>query len=62
MRKLPPEGSNYDKALYWARLLAEHLHSFDLAIERFAGDSHMAVQLAYVHCASLLVVRVFLRR
>ncbi|PYH76863.1 NACHT domain protein [Aspergillus uvarum CBS 121591] len=54
MRKLPPEGSSYDKALVWAALFVERLHSFDTALEQFAGDSHMAAQLAYVHCASLL--------
>ncbi|PWY66488.1 NACHT domain protein [Aspergillus sclerotioniger CBS 115572] len=54
MHKLPPEGSSYDKALVWAALFVERLHSFDSAIEQFAGDSHMAAQLAYVHCASLL--------
>ncbi|RAL14183.1 uncharacterized protein BO97DRAFT_448794 [Aspergillus homomorphus CBS 101889] len=54
MRKLPPEGSSYDKALVWAALFVERLHSFDTALEHFAGDSHMAAQLAYVHCASLL--------
>ncbi|PWY73042.1 NACHT domain protein [Aspergillus heteromorphus CBS 117.55] len=54
MRKLPPEGSGYDKALVWAALFVERLHSFDSAIEQFAGDSHMAAQLAYVHCGSLL--------
>ncbi|PYH98619.1 NACHT domain protein [Aspergillus ellipticus CBS 707.79] len=54
MRKLPPEGSGYDKALVWAALFVERLHTFDSAIEQFAGDSHMAAQLAYVHCGSLL--------
>ncbi|PYI06981.1 hypothetical protein BO78DRAFT_342291 [Aspergillus sclerotiicarbonarius CBS 121057] len=54
MRKLPPEGSSYDKALVWVTLFVERLHSFGSAIEQFAGDSHMAAQLAYVHCASLL--------
>ncbi|RAK80059.1 uncharacterized protein BO72DRAFT_424168 [Aspergillus fijiensis CBS 313.89] len=54
MRKLPAEGSSYDKALVWAALFVERLHSFDTALEQFAGDSHMAAQLAYVHCASLL--------
>ncbi|OJJ87625.1 NACHT domain protein [Aspergillus glaucus CBS 516.65] len=54
MRKLPAEGSSYDKVLVWARLFVERLHSFDLAVESFAGDNHMAAQLAYVHCASLL--------
>ncbi|PYH42905.1 NACHT domain protein [Aspergillus saccharolyticus JOP 1030-1] len=54
MRKLPPEGSSYDKALVWAALFVERLHSFDTALQQFAGDSHMAAQLAYVHCASLL--------
>ena len=56
MRKLPAEGSSYDKVLVWARLFVERLHSFDLAVESFAGDNHMAAQLAYVHCASLLGV------
>jgi hypothetical protein len=56
MRKLPPEGSNYDKVLVWARLFVERLHTFDSAIQRFEGDSHMAAELAYIHCASLLEV------
>ncbi|KAI2747521.1 hypothetical protein DTO013E5_810 [Penicillium roqueforti] len=54
MRKLPPEGSGYDNALVWAALFIERVHSFDLAIEQFAGDSHLAAQLSYGYCASLL--------
>ncbi|KAG2026218.1 hypothetical protein GB937_001725 [Aspergillus fischeri] len=54
MRKLPPEGSSYDKVLVWARLFIERLHRFDSAIQHFEGDSHMAAELAYIHCASLL--------
>ncbi|GKZ34145.1 hypothetical protein AbraIFM66950_004327 [Aspergillus brasiliensis] len=54
MGKLPPEGSSYDKALVWAVLFVGRLHSFDSAIGHFAGDSHMAAQLAYVYCANLL--------
>ncbi|KUM57085.1 hypothetical protein ACN42_g10121 [Penicillium freii] len=54
MRKLPPEGSGYDKALVWAALFIERVHSFDLGIEQFAGDSHLAAQLSYGHCMSLL--------
>ncbi|KNG91392.1 NACHT domain protein [Aspergillus nomiae NRRL 13137] len=54
MEKLPAEGSSYDKMLVWAALFVERLHSFSKAIEGFAGDSHLAAQLAYVHCASLL--------
>ncbi|KAI7972989.1 hypothetical protein EIK77_001563 [Talaromyces pinophilus] len=54
MRKLPPEGSSYDKVLVWARLFVERLHTFDSAIQHFEGDSHMAAELAYIHCASLL--------
>ena len=56
MRKLPPEGSSYDKVLVWARLFVERLHAFDSAIQHFEGDSHMAAELAYIHCASLLEV------
>lgn len=56
MRKLPPEGSGYDKALVWAALFIERVHSFDLGIEQFAGDSHLAAQLSYGHCMSLLEV------
>jgi hypothetical protein len=56
MRKLPPEGSSYDRVLVWARLFVERLHSFDSAIQHFEGDSHMAAELAYIHCASLLEV------
>ncbi|KAJ5158863.1 uncharacterized protein N7500_008514 [Penicillium coprophilum] len=54
MRKLPPEGSSYDKALVWASLFIERVHSFDQGIEQFAGDSHLAAQLSYGYCASLL--------
>ncbi|KAJ5208753.1 hypothetical protein N7449_003132 [Penicillium cf. viridicatum] len=54
MRKLPAEGSGYDKALVWSALFVERVHSFDLAIEQFAGDSHLAAQLSYGYCASLL--------
>ena len=57
MKKLPPEGSNYDKALVWAALFVERVHSFDSGIEQFAGDSHLAAQLSYGYCASLLEVR-----
>ena len=56
MRKLPPEGSRYDKALVWAALFIERVHSFDIGIEQFAGDSHLAAQLSYGYCASLLEV------
>ncbi|KAH8706013.1 NACHT domain protein [Talaromyces proteolyticus] len=54
MSKLPPEGSSYDKVLAWAQLFVERLHSFDLAIEHFAGDSYLAAQLSYGYCAILL--------
>lgn len=57
MKKLPPEGSSYDKALVWAALFVERVHSFDSEIEQFAGDSHLAAQLSYCYCASLLEVR-----
>jgi hypothetical protein len=56
MRKLPPEGSRYDKALVWAALFIERVHSFDIGIEQFAGDSHLVAQLSYGYCASLLEV------
>jgi hypothetical protein len=56
MKKLPPEGSNYDKALVWAALFIERVHSFDSGIEQFAGDGHLAAQLSYGYCASLLEV------
>lgn len=57
MKKLPPEGSSYDKALVCAALFVDRVHSFDLGIEQFAGDSHLAAQLSYCYCASLLEVR-----
>lgn len=57
MKKLPPEGSSFDKALVWAALFVERVHSFDSEIEQFAGDSHLAAQLSYGYCASLLEVR-----
>lgn len=56
MSNLPPEGGSYDKVLSWAQLFVERLHSFDLAIEEFAGDSYLAAQLAYGYCAILLEV------
>ncbi|KAL4888861.1 hypothetical protein BDV59DRAFT_205714 [Aspergillus ambiguus] len=54
MSKLPPEGSSYDRVLVWASLFVERLHSFDLAVEQFAGDSHLAAQLVYGYCMLLL--------
>ena len=57
MSHLPAEGSSYDKVLAWTQLFVERLHSFDLAIEEFAGDSHLAAQLAYGYCSILLDVR-----
>jgi hypothetical protein len=56
MSHLPPEGSSYDKVLGWAQLFAERLHSFDQAIEQFAGESNIATQLSYGYCALLLEV------
>lgn len=56
MRKLPPEGSSYDKVLVRARLFVERLYSFELGIQPFAGDSQTATQLAYIYCATLLGV------
>ncbi len=53
---LPPEGSSYDKVLAWAHLFVERLHSFDMAITEYPGDSHLAAQLAYGYCAILLEV------
>ncbi|KAH9885657.1 NACHT domain protein [Xylariomycetidae sp. FL2044] len=50
----PPDGSSYDKVLSWAQLFVERLHSFDLAIEEFAGDSYLAAQLSYGYCGILL--------
>lgn len=58
LSNLPAEGSCYDKVLGWAQLFIERLHSFDLAIEEFAGDSYLAAQLAYGYCAVLLEVSV----
>jgi hypothetical protein len=57
MSLLPPEGSSYDKVLSWAQLFVERLHSFDEAIEEFAGDSYLAARLAYGYCALLLEVQ-----
>ncbi|KAL5360588.1 hypothetical protein BJX96DRAFT_175444 [Aspergillus floccosus] len=54
MSKLPPEGSSYDRVLVWASLFLDRLHSFDLAVEEFAGDSHLAAQLVYGYCMLLL--------
>lgn len=57
MSLVPPEGSSYDKVLSWAQLFVERLHSFDEAIEEFAGDSYLAARLAYGYCALLLEVQ-----
>lgn len=57
MSQLPAEGSSYDKVLSWAQLFVERLHSFEVAIEEFAGDSYLAAQLAYGYCVLLLEVR-----
>ncbi|KAJ1323672.1 ankyrin repeat domain-containing protein 50 [Microdochium nivale] len=54
MTDLPPEGSSYDKVLAWTQLFANRLHSFNYAIQEFAGDSYLAAQLAYGYCALLL--------
>ncbi|EEP82083.1 conserved hypothetical protein [Uncinocarpus reesii 1704] len=54
MGLMPPEGSDYDKVLAWAQLFVGRLHSFDLAIEQFAGDSYLAAQVSYGYCAMLL--------
>ncbi|KAL4895080.1 hypothetical protein BDV59DRAFT_159644 [Aspergillus ambiguus] len=54
MSLLPPEGSAYDKVLAWAQLFVERIHSFDRAIEPFAGDSFLAAELAYGYCNMLL--------
>ncbi|KAI9372368.1 hypothetical protein BJX61DRAFT_552942 [Aspergillus egyptiacus] len=51
---LPPEGSDYDKVLTWAQLFVDRLHSFDLEIGQFAGDSFLATQLCYGYCSILL--------
>ena len=56
MSHLPPEGSSYDKVLAWAQLFVERLHSFDMAIAEFAGDSYLATQLSYGYCGMLLEV------
>jgi hypothetical protein len=56
MSHLPPEGSSYDKVLAWAQLFVERLHSFDVAIGRFEGNSWLAAQLSYGYCAMLLEV------
>ncbi|KAL2826663.1 hypothetical protein BDW59DRAFT_179378 [Aspergillus cavernicola] len=54
MSLLPPEGSDYDKVLAWTLLFVDRLDSFDLEIEKFAGDSYLAAQLSYGYCALLL--------
>lgn len=56
MSDLPPEGSSYDKVLAWAQLFVDRLHSFDHAVQEFAGDSYLAAQLAYGYCSLLLEV------
>ncbi|KAJ5090199.1 hypothetical protein N7532_008883 [Penicillium argentinense] len=54
MSHLPPEGSSYDKVLGWAQLFVERLHSFEVNIQKFAGDSYLAAQLSYGYCDMLL--------
>ncbi|CEJ60718.1 hypothetical protein PMG11_09281 [Penicillium brasilianum] len=54
MSHLPPEGSSYDKVLSWAQLFVDRLHSFDIGIQDFAGDSYLAAQLSYGYCSMLL--------
>lgn len=56
MTHLPAEGSNYDKVLAWTQLFVERLHSFEVSMEEFAGDSAMAARVAYGYCAILLKV------
>lgn len=56
MSHLPPEGSRYDKVLGWAQLFVERLHSFEVSIQHFAGDSYLAAQLSYGFCDMLLQV------
>lgn len=56
MNHLPAEGSNYDKVLAWTQLFVERLHSFEMSMEEFAGDSAMATRVAYGYCAILLKV------
>jgi len=56
MSELPAEGSSYDKVLVWAELFADRLHSFDYAVQEFAGDSYLAAQLSYGYCSLLLNV------
>ncbi|KAK8054888.1 NACHT domain protein [Apiospora rasikravindrae] len=57
MSRLPGEGSNYDKVLSWTQLFVEKLHSFELATDEVAGDSRVAIRMAYGYCAILLKVR-----
>lgn len=56
MSQLPPEGSSYDRVLAWAELFIERLHSFDVEIQEFAGDTYSAAQLSYGYCALMLDV------
>ncbi|KAK4245580.1 hypothetical protein C7999DRAFT_16221 [Corynascus novoguineensis] len=53
MSHLPPEDSDYDKALAWAQLFVERLHMFDKAIKEFHSESGMATQFAYGSCSIL---------
>ncbi|KAK7968748.1 NACHT domain protein [Apiospora saccharicola] len=54
MTHLPAEGSNWDKVLAWTQLFTESLHSFQMSMEGFAGDSGKVTQVAYGYCAILL--------
>lgn len=56
MSHLPPEDSDYDKALAWAQLFVERLHMFEEAIKEFHSESDMAAQFAYGSCSILFNV------
>lgn len=54
---LPHKGSAWDTVLIRALYFAEHLHSFEKALQGFAGGSNTAAQLGYGHTRILLEVR-----
>ncbi|EXJ84870.1 hypothetical protein A1O3_05545 [Capronia epimyces CBS 606.96] len=54
LRRLPTEGSAWDKVLAWAQSFAEKFNEFDLAIEQFTGGNYDGAEIAFGYCILLL--------
>ncbi|KAL8243906.1 hypothetical protein R6Q59_010164 [Mikania micrantha] len=54
LRRLPTEGSAWDKVLAWAQSFAEKFNDFDLAIEDFTGGNYDGAEIAFGYCILLL--------